>query len=179
MAPPTIAMAGMGSTIAGGMLGAFGSAYQGASQRNMYQYQAGVSQINAMIAEQNAKYALTKGEKEAERYGMKAGQQAGAIKAAQASGGLDVNSGSNKQVQDSQKMVARMDMATIRENASKVAYDYTVQATGFRNQAALQEMAGDNAMTAGIIGSLGSFIGTSGSVSSRWLQGQQMGMWGV
>lgn len=176
MAPAAIGMLGLGSTIAGGALGVGGNLFKGASEMQMYNYQAGVATINAGIARKNSQYAYSVGDKQAEKYGIKAGQQAGAIKAAQAASGLDINSGSAKQVQESQDKVAQTDMAQIRQNAAKVAYDYQNQAFAYDQQAKMYKQAGKNSMVAGVIGAASSIVSTSGSVANKWLQGKQVGL---
>jgi len=169
---------GLGASLAGGLLSAFGANAAGQRQQDMYNYQAQVARINADIDRQNSSYALNKGEIEASQYGMKAAQQRGQIKVAQAASGLDVNSGSNADVQRSQGQLTRMDLTQIRSNAAKVAYDYRVKATMDENQASLDVMAGENAAKAGQINAMSSILGTVGSVSSKWMQGNTMGMWG-
>jgi hypothetical protein len=47
------------------------------------------------------------------------------------------------------------------------------------NQATLDIAAGKNAAAAGDINAVSSILGTAGSVSSKWLQGNQVGLWGV
>jgi hypothetical protein len=181
MAPAMIGSIGLGGTIAGGVLGAGGAINKGLAEQDMYNYQAGVADINAYIADQNSGFALQKGDKEVERFGLKAKQQQGAIKAAQAASGLDVNSGSNLEVQESQKLVNQMDAATIRSNAAKTAYDYSTQAASFRNQSKVAKVAGHNSMVSGMIGGLSSIIGTAGAVSDKWLKGREVGLqtaWG-
>ena len=133
---------------------------------------------NAAIAKQNQKYALDIGEQQAEKAGIAGAAQAGQIKAAQGASGVDVNYGSAKEVQSSQHLVSQMDMQTIRERAAKTAYDFSVQATNYENQAKGYSKAASNARTEGILGAVSSFIGTVGSVSSKWIQGNQLGMWG-
>jgi hypothetical protein len=137
-----------------------------------------VARLNAQIDRQNAEWELTKGGIEAQQYGMKAGQQFAAIRTGQAASGLDVNSGSNAEVQSSQRKIIQMDNETIRANAAKAAYDYTVKATMDENQAALYDYAGAQAEKAGKLKALGSIIGSVGSVSSKWLAGSQTGMYG-
>ena len=175
MSAPTVASIGLGSSIAGGIMNTVGGIMSGQANQQMYNYQAQMAQINAQIALQNRDYALQKGGIEAQNYGMKARQQAGQIKSAQAASGIDINSGSAKEVQESQHLVAMSDLDTIRSNAAKTAYDYTVQSTNFSNQAAVYTAAGQNASQAGWLNGIGSFVGMAGSVSNRWLQGQQMG----
>jgi len=108
---------------------------------------------------------------------MKAAQQAGAIRAAQGASNIDVNSGSAAKVQADQRFIAQTDLTQIRSNAAKVAYDYDVKSVMDLNQANLDVMAGENAKQAGQINAMSSILGTVGSVSSKWLQGGQQGMW--
>lgn len=176
--PASIAGIGQGATAGGGILGAFGALSGGEANQSMYNYQAQVATLNAQIEKQNATYAVQQGEQQAQSYGLQAGQRFAQIKTSQASAGFDVNSGSDKAVQDSQRQVTNLDLTQIRSNANKTAYDYDTQAVGFQNQAALDTMAGANAMKAGEIGAFSSILGAAGSVSSQWLQGNQVGLYG-
>ena len=176
--PVTLGTIGLASSGASGALGIFGSLFGGSAKADAYKYQSSMAWQNAAIAKQNQKYALDIGEQQAEKAGIAGAAQAGQIKAAQGASGVDVNSGSAKQVQDSQHLVSQMDLNTIREKAAKTAYDFSVQATNYENQARGYDKAASNAKTEGILGAVSSFIGTVGSVSSKWLQGQQLGMWG-
>jgi hypothetical protein len=179
MASPTaIGETGLGATAAGSALSAYGAYETGTANSRMYGYQAQVAQINSKIALQNADYARMQGEQQAVIAGRKGAQQFGGIRAAEGASGLDVNSGSSTQVQASQKSTTALDMTQIRSNAAKVAYDYTTQSTEDISQAGLYNMAASNAKTAGDIGALTSIVGGAGSVSSKWLQGQQEGLWG-
>jgi len=168
---------GLGATLAGGVLSAFGGAKTGAAQQQMYNYRAQVSRINADIDRQNAAWARQKGEQETVQYGLQAAQRMGKIRAAQGASGLDVNSGSNAKVQESQKAITRMDTSTIRSNAAKVAYDYETKATMDENQAGLDTMAGEYSKQAGELKAFGSILGTVSTVSSKWQQGKSTGLW--
>jgi hypothetical protein len=169
---------GLGTSLAGGLLSAFGAERQGQAQQQMYNYQAGVARINSKIDLQNRDYALDQGERQAGIEGMKGAQVAGQIRAVQGASNIDVNSGSNARVQDSQRAITGIDLAQIRANAAKVAYDFSVKSDMDLNQASLDVMAGQNAKTAGDINATASILGTIGSVSSKWGAGQQAGMWG-
>jgi hypothetical protein len=168
---------GLGATLAGGLLSAYGNEKQGQAQQSMYNYKAQVSHINSQINRQNAAWARAKGEKEAEQYGMKAAQQRGQIRAAQGASNIDVNSGSAKEVQRSQEKIKNMDMSSIRENAAKIAYDYETRAVMDENQAGLDVMAGGFAKKAGNMKALESIIGSVSTVSSKWQQGSSIGLW--
>lgn len=143
----------------------------------MYNYQSQVAQINATIDKQNAEYASNQGEIQAQQYGEKASQQRGQIIAAQGASGLQVGTGSNAAVVASQKALTSLDLTQIRSNAAKTAYDYTTKSTFDTNQATLDTIAGANAAKAGDIGAASSILGTVGSVSSKWLQGNTQGLW--
>ena len=176
--PISLGTIGMAASGASGAAGIFGSLFGGSAKSDAYKYQSSMAWQNAAIARQNEKYAFDVGEQQAEKAGIAGAATAGQIKAAQGASGVDVNTGSAKQVQDSQHLVSQMDLNTIREKAAKTAYDFSVQATNYENQARGYDKAASNAKTEGILGAVSSFIGTVGSVSSKWLQGQQLGMWG-
>ncbi len=170
---------GIGATMAGGILGAQGATQSAAATQQMYDYQSHVAKINSDIDLQNADYAREQGEVQAQQYGQAAAQRIGGIRTSQAASGLDVNSGTNAQVQASQKTVAGIDIAQIRQNAAKTAYDYDVRSTMDLNQSTLDTMAGVNAVKAGRIQAASSILGSVASVSSKWLQGSQSGMFSM
>lgn len=175
--PATIsAGVGIGSTILGGIFGASGAQAQGQAAQQMGMFQAGIALRNAQIAKQNAVYASVQGEQEAMRYGMGARQAAGEIRAQQGASGLDVNTGSNATVRESQQLVSSMDMAQIRQNAAKAAYDYRVQASGFQTEALGDIMGAQNAMSAARMNAESSIIGTASSVASKWMEASKLGL---
>lgn len=176
--PVTLGTISMATSVAGGATGIIGSLFGGAAKAESYKYQSSMAWYNAAIARQNEKYAFDVGEQQAEKAGIAGAAQAGQIKAAQAASGVDVKGGSAVQVQESQHLVSQMDLNTIREKAAKTAYDFSVQATNYENQAKGLSKAAANAKTEGVLGAVSSFIGTAGSVASKWLQGNQLGLWG-
>lgn len=174
--PFSLAAISIGSSALGGATGAVGSIMGGNSQASMYQYQAGIAQMNAQIAKQNASYATAAGEVTAQQSGMKTSQEIGAIKAGQGAGGLAVGSGTNARVVDSQLQVGQEDQALIRSNVAKQAYGYEVTAAQDTAQAQLDTQAASNSKTAGYIGAFSSLLGSAGSVSSKWLQASNAGV---
>lgn len=174
----TIGGAGMAATAGGGLLSAFGSISSGIANEGMYNYQASIAKINEQIDAQNAEYALQTGRQQNQQFGFKAGQQMGQIKTAEASSGFDVRSGSAAQVQASQRGLDRLDMEVLHSNAAKTAYNYEIQGTMEGAQASLYQKAGSNALAAGFVGAGSSLLGGAASVSSEWLQGQRVGLWG-
>lgn len=176
--PVSLSMVGMAASGGGSILSAFGAQQSGQAQSQMYQYQAGIAQLNSKIALQNRDYALGVGEQEAQKYGMGAAQRQGTIRAGAGASGIDVGSGSKADVQSSQQLVTGIDMATIRNNAARKAYGYTVEATQDTAQAGLYNKAASDASSAGNIKALGSLLSGSASVSDKWLQGSSSGLFG-
>lgn len=164
----TLLAVSLGATVAGGVTTAMGQSYQAKATSNMYKYQQGMTQINQQISEQNAAYARSVGEVEAQKSGMRSRFQLGGIRVAKGAGNIDVNSGSAREVQDSQEAIGQHDQSTIRSNAARQAYGYDVEATGQKAQGGMYGMAADNATTAGKIGMTGTLISTAGSVASKW-----------
>lgn len=178
MADPVTAgltAASMGVSALGGVMGAGASMKAASANSQMGLFQAGIALQNAKIAEQNAQYASMEGEQSASKYGMGAAQRNSEIKAVQSASGLDVNSGSNKQVQDSAQLVSNMDMAQIRQNAAKVAFDYKTQAGNFSMQAMGDIMGAQNTLAAGPTNAAASIIGSASSVADKWLTTSKLG----
>lgn len=170
---------GLGASLAGGLLSAFGAEKSGQAQQQMYNYQSQVATLNAQIDKQNSEYASNQGEIQASQYGQKAAQQRGQIIVQQGASGIQVGTGSSADVVASQKKITDLDLTQIRSNAAKTAYDFQTKSAADTNQATLDTMAGVNAKTAGDIGAASSILGTVGSVSSKWLQGNIAGLWGT
>ena len=170
----TNAEGGMFSTALGGIGKAISSFETGQSQQQMYDYQAGIANLNAQIAYQNANYAQQIGGIQAADAGIAGGQKMGQIKAAQGASGLDVNTGSAVDVRASQALITGQNIAAIRSNAAKTAYDYRVQGVGFGAEAQLDVTAGKTSAISGDINALSSIVGAASSVSSEWLQAQKL-----
>lgn len=174
--PAILAGIGIGGSALGGILGAYGAKQSAEAQSQTYMYQAGIAEYNKKIALQNRDYAYAAGEKEAVRYGFRARQQLGSITAGLGASGFKVDTGSAADVARSQRDVALIDQATIRDNAARVAYGYATQAEGQGLQAGLYTKAAADTRKAGKINMLSSLLSGATSVSSKWLQGNQVGI---
>lgn len=175
MAPPALTAASMGISAIGGLMSAGAASKSAAASSQMGMFQAGIAIQNAKIAEQNAQYASMEGEQSAAKYGMGAAQRQGEIITAQSGSGLSVRSGSNKDVQDSNMVVSSMDMAQIRQNAAKTAFDYKTQAGAYSMQAVGDLMGAQNSAAAGKTNVMTSIIGGASSVADKWLQASKVG----
>ena len=168
---------GLGTTAAGGVVGAIGSLLSGEAGSSMYKYQAGVAKINQQIAKQNADWDRKAGEVEAQEAGMKTRAEVGQTKAVQGASGLDVNSGTNVAVRQSETEIGQQNEAIIRSNAAKRAYGFEVEAVQHEAQSNIDVMGAQQAKTAGQIGAVSSILGGASSVSSKWLQGKSVGLY--
>ena len=144
----------------------------------MYNYKAGIAQLNQKIALQNATWAESAGDVSAEEKGLQGAQEVGQTKATQAASNLDVNSGTAQAVRDTQTRVSAFDQDIIRFNAAKTAYGYQAKAAGDVAEANLDTAAAQTAKQAGWLGAAGSILGGVSNVSSKWLQGQNIGIFG-
>jgi hypothetical protein len=178
MDPVSLGAISLGASAAGGATSAFGSIFGGQAAANQANYQAGIAQMNANIARQNASYELAKGEVEAQQSGMKTRYQIGSTKAIQGASGIDVNRGTAPLVRTSEAEVGSMNEATIRAGAARKAYGFDVEAAGQDATAQLDRMSASNAKTASYISAGSSILGTIGSVSGNWTKMYKSGVFG-
>jgi hypothetical protein len=174
--PQVLAGGSIGSAAAGGIIGGIGSLLSGQSQAAASTYKAGVAQLNKQISLQNASWATEAGAIQSQEAGMKARSQIGQTKVVQAASGFDVNSGTNAKVRQDQSTVADYDQNVIRWDASKTAYGYETKAMTDQAQSTLDTMAASSEAEAGELGAATSFINAGSSVSSKWLQASQAGV---
>lgn len=132
MCSPFIALA----SVAAGA-NAAGAYQQAATQKAMAEYQAKVSANNATMAENQARDAKTRGDLEAFSALRKAEQLKGSQKTALAASGLDISSGTPMDLLESTEIMGEVDANTIRSNAAREAWGYTVEAQNYRNSAAM------------------------------------------
>jgi hypothetical protein len=150
--------------IVGGLISAVGTIAGGVAQANALRYQAQVAHNNAIIAQQTATRSLEAGRIASENKSLQEAEQGGAIKAAQAAGGVDVNTGSNVEVQKSHRIIGALDTATVMSNAEMQAYGYRVQGYNQEAQAGLDTAEAKQAEIGGVIGGVGQAFGAA----SKW-----------
>ena len=167
MADP-ISMVALGATAIGSGVSAYGKYQEGQSQSAMYNYQAGVAQVNAQIAKQDANYTLQAGGVQSQEAGMRERAVIGATRAG--FGASNVAGASKNAVVSSEIEVGQQTQGIIAANAAKRAYGYEVGAASDTAQAGADQFAAETSKTAGGIGAVSSILGGIGSVSSKWLQ---------
>ena len=140
-----------------------GQAIGDVSQSQTYGYQSAISAQNAIIAKQNAGYALMTGEHKAGQSGTATRYREGQIQAAQGASNLNVNTGTQAQVQQSQRLVGQEEQTAIRSSAAKTAYDYDVQSAQDTAQSQMYEQASTMSMIAAPISAAATILGMKSS----------------
>src|SRR6185312_863591 len=169
-------LASMAASAAGAAVSAIGSAKQGAAEANMSNYNAQVQAQDAKAAQQNAQWAGAAGEQQTEQKQLQTRATVGALKANEAAGNIDVNSGSAVDVRSSAAQLGQLDAINIRANAARQAYGYQTQATSYEAESNLDRYAANNDVTAGDIGAAGTFLGGAGNAGSNWANFMKSGM---
>lgn len=169
---------GPAGTILGAAIGAAGSLFSANASAEAYNYKAGIAQMNATIAKQNAAWATNSGGIKASEEGLKDAQEIAQTRANQSASGIDLTTGSHAAVTTDQTDVAKYNQGIIRSDAAHTAYGYETQAAGDTAEAQLDKTSASNAETAGWLGAASSIISAAGSVSSKWMQGNMIGMYG-
>lgn len=175
--PITMGVMAIATTIGGGVVAAAGARQSADSQAANYRYQMEQARINKQIAKNNADYQRVTGDLQAQKFGLASRQRMGRIRAAMGASGFKIDDTGGSQVQDSQRIVDVSDQATIRANAARRAYAYEVEGTTEGNKASAYAAAAENTETAGDLSVMSSLLGTASSVSSKWMQGRQSGIW--
>lgn len=174
---PIMAGISMATTAASTAVGVMGNQYSADAQSNMWGYRAGIANLNREISRQNAAYARSAGEVEAQREGLKTRGQIGEIAALQGASNIDVRSGSHALVRSSAEDIGRYDQAIIRSNAARRAYGYELEGVGHQAEAELYKASADNAKAAGKFAVASTILGGISSISDKWLKGKEVGLW--
>lgn len=163
------------ATAVSAVVSAYGAYSSGEAQKAAADSQAKIASYNAQVAQNNATTALQEGDANATQAAMKSKAQLGGIIAAQAANGIDVNSGSAVAVQSSARMEGQQDALSIRTNAARQAYSYDTQAASYTMQASLDTQEGENAETAGYIGTATSLLQGASSAYSSYAKADTAG----
>lgn len=154
--------------LAGSGISAIGGITSGAAGAQAANYQAEVAKNNATIANQNAAYAIQAGEQQATTQGLKGRAEGQHLKAEIAANGIDVNTGSAVDLEESQGKKAELDTETTRQQAALTAYGYRTQATSFTAQSALDKAQAGFDTTAGFLNAGGSLLSGASNIGLKW-----------
>lgn len=154
--------------VAGAGISGVGAVEGGAAAANAANYRAQVASNNAIIAKQNADYAIEAGRAAATTQSLKGAARGGALKAGQGASGVDLNSGSAVDVRVSNKEANVLDTETVMNNAELQAYGYNAKATGFEAESKLDKLTAEQAPIGADIGAAGSLLSSASSLGFKW-----------
>lgn len=175
MADPITAIS-LGSTVAGGIMGAVGAGQSAGATADAARYQAAVARNNRQMAGDSARYGVSAGRQQAQTQDFKNRAVQGQTLAAQSASGIDTQSGSPLEVRESQARLGRLDTENIMQRANLAAYGENIKATGFGAEAGLQEAKASSAESAGTTGILTSLISSGAGFGEKWLKFQNAGI---
>lgn len=161
------AVSSVGSIFAG-VKGAEGAQKKADAETAAYEYKAQVAQNNAIIAKRNADQATASGQIGAQSNDLKTKNLVASQLVAQASSGLDVNSGTAVDVRQSAADLGHLDTLTILHNAAKNSAGFKAQGMNFEAEAGLDKKAGAYAQVAGDINATTSLLGGATSFADKW-----------
>ena len=130
------ATAAIGATAVGTGLSAYSKVKAGQKQQEMFNQ-------NAQFADWQASDALTRGAINEKRQRQQTEQTIGAQRVSLAAQNVDVNKGSSLDVQADAAYLGELDALTIRSNAAKEAYGFSVQANDLRQRGTYAKQTGE------------------------------------
>lgn len=167
-ATTVIAGASLALAAAGTAMSAIGSARQQEAAASAATYQAQVARNAQMVADYQAQDALKRGQVAEQERRQKTAQQIGAQRAALASSGTDVNTGSNADIQGDTASTGELDALTIRNNAEREAYDKKVMASNYAGEATLDSSKAANAISMEGLGVGANLLAGASSIADKW-----------
>lgn len=135
---------------------------------------AQLADFNASVSELQANDALDRGDQRAAQFRSQVRGAIGSTRATQAAGNIDVNFGSTVDVQADEAFLGALDESTIKQNAIREAWGYTVQGFNYREQGRIARQtgeadlkAGQASATAGNIAAIGTIATGAGSLMAQ------------
>ena len=171
-----IAIGSLAATVIGAGVSAYGAMAQGAAQKQMYDYQAQVAAYNAQVAQQQANIEQQAGEVRAQQAALRGEQERESEVTRIAAGGLDLGSGSAKNVLTSETEITQHDEAMTRYDSSQRAYALRVQGVQDTMQGQLDIAAGVGAEQAAAFTAGTSLLGGAQQFGDRAVKFSQAGI---
>lgn len=142
MAALTAALAAL--TVAGTVNQFAGQRREAKVAQQMGDYEAQLFGQNADLADLQAEDAIARGHEAELKSRGGSRQLVGAQRASLAAQGIDIDTGSARDVVENDAMLGELEALTIRNNARRAAWGFNVQASQYRNQGELARTAGRN-----------------------------------
>lgn len=163
-----VAAVGLAVTAIAAGVSSYSAISSGNAQKAAASYQAQVAANNAQIAGMNANAAIQTGNTKLQAAQEQGAQEMGAIRAAIAGGGIDINSGSALREQQGLAQVQQLNQATIVSNAARSAWNFRNQGADLTAQSNLDVERGQQAQEAGLVGGFSSLLSGAGQFANQY-----------
>lgn len=144
-----LAAAGTATSVVGQVKAGNAAKRAGAAQQDASNSEAALSDWNAQVADLQAKDATARGADEEARFRSSVKGMIGSQRAGIAASNIDVGFGSAVDVQANTAYQGELDALTIKTNAAREAWGYSMSAEDLRQRAAIQRKEGVNQAAAG------------------------------
>jgi len=180
MGVETIAIASLAMATIGTGMAVVGQVKQSEAASANANYQSQVARNAEQVANQNATFARQKGEIAAQNQQRQTALLLGKQRAALASQGSDINSGSATDIYGDTARTGALDTLTIRNNAAREEFNFKAQAAGAGGMAGMADATGANARGGLPFGVGATLLGGASSIGEKfanysnkfgWLQG--------
>ena len=158
----------LGGQVLGTGLNIMGQIQQSNAQAGMASYQAQLARNNQMVAEWHAQRALQQGQADEQQQRTKTASLIGAQRAALASQGGDINSGSPIDITGDSARAGEFDARTIRNSAALKAFNFRQQGYGAEANARRYDASAADAMASLPFGIGSTLLGDARSVAAKW-----------
>ena len=166
--------AGLAAQGAGAAMGAVGSFYAAKGQKMQLRLQARMAELNAKIAEGQARDLLMQGQRAEQSVRMRGAEIKSAQRVSMGASGVDLASETAVALQTSTDYLSELDANTAKANALRAAWGQRFEAVNLRGQAG---MARASAASISPFMSLGSSIlGSASQIGMSYMQMQDMGV---
>lgn len=173
------AVIGTGLSVAGSIAQGNAASANASYQAQVARNQAQVMENNAISAEQQADYAGKVGMTNAATESMKGAAKLARVRAGFAANGVDPNTGSAVDVEESQRETGKLNAETVLSDAELKAYGYKSQAVQDRYQAqslragaGFTQAAGQDALTGSYFKAGGTLLSGLSSLPTKWSGGK-------
>jgi len=158
-------------SLGSGAIGGLGAIQSSSAASAAAGYNAQVAANNAKIATTNANYAGAQGEENVAASGARTKATVGATLANEGASGVDVNTGSDVNVRESESKLGMLDALNVRSQAAQAAYGYQVGAAADTGQQSLYKSQQESDQIGGYLNAGSTVLGGVGNAAkySTWL----------
>lgn len=147
--------------------------YESASQALSYDLSADIAVMNAKQSEDDARFAMYKGEKEIGALTMKSGQEAASMRAQMAANGVALDVGSAAEAMATHEIMKQRDVYEINASRVREASSARMQAAAYRGQAIMDRTSANNmrrtsSTISPTLAGYTSLLNSAGQVASQW-----------